>query len=150
MNALQDTYAPDNICFGCGPANPDGLQIKSFADGDEMVCDFLPAEHHQAFPGFVNGGIIGALFDCHMNWTAAYRLMGDDDQLPFTVTASFSVKLRRPTPAGETLHLRARVTDVDGKRVNVAGTLEAAGETCAEATGVFVAVDAEHPAYHRW
>ncbi len=56
--ALQDTYSPDNICFGCGPANPGGLQIKSYPEGDELVAEFTPQEHHQAFPGVINGGII--------------------------------------------------------------------------------------------
>lgn len=146
--ALQDAYAPGNICFGCGPANPRGLQIKSFPDGDEVVCDYQPEDHHQAFPGFVNGGIIGALFDCHMNWTAAYHLM--TDHLPFTVTAEYAVKLRKPTPSGMRLHLRAHVTESTGNKAAVAATLEADGEVCAEATGLFVAVGEDHPAHQRW
>jgi acyl-coenzyme A thioesterase PaaI-like protein len=148
MTALQDT-APSNICFGCGPANPEGLQIKSRVAGDEVVCDFTPREHHQAFPGFINGGIIGAVFDCHMNWTAANHLM-TSGQLPFTVTAEYSVRLRRPTPAGRTLHFRARVVDATDTRATVEATLEVDGVVCAEADGVFVAVSEDHPAYQRW
>ena len=150
MKALQDEYGPATICFGCGPANPRGLQIKSFVEGDEVVADFLPQEHHQAFPGIINGGIIGALFDCHMNWTAAYYLKGDADELPVTVTAEYMVRLRRPTPAGVPLHLAARVTEASGNRATVEATLHADGKVCAEASGVFVAVEEGHPAYHRW
>ena len=86
--ALQDRYAPHNACFGCGPANAQGLRLKSFAEGDRVVATFVPQEHHQAFPGVVNGGIIGALLDCHSNWTAAYTLMqqGGLESPPCTVT----------------------------------------------------------------
>jgi acyl-coenzyme A thioesterase PaaI-like protein len=147
--ALQDRYAPDNICFGCGPANERGLQIKSFVEGDEVVCDFTPQEHHQAFPRFINGGIISAVFDCHMNWTAANQLM-TSGTLPPTVTAEYSVRFRRPTPAGRLLHFRARVVDATDTRATVEATLEVDGEVCAEADGIFVAVSADHPAYRRW
>jgi acyl-coenzyme A thioesterase PaaI-like protein len=150
MEALQDQYGPDTICFGCGPANPRGLRIKSFVDGDEVVADFVPEDHHQAFPGIINGGIIGALFDCHMNWTAAFHLKADAPDLPVTVTAEYTVRLRRPTPAGVPLNLVARVTETSGKRATVEATLLANGDVCASASGIFVAVEEGHPAYHRW
>jgi hypothetical protein len=70
MKSLQETYAPANECFGCGPANPKGLQIRSFEQGDEVVAEWTPQKHHEAFPGVLNGGIIGALLDCHCNWAA--------------------------------------------------------------------------------
>ena len=73
--SLQDRYAPSTRCFGCGPANPDGLRIKSFVRGDEVVCEWAPAKRHEAFDGALNGGIVGTLFDCHCNWTAAHHLM---------------------------------------------------------------------------
>lgn len=69
--SLQDRYAPENRCFGCGPANDKGLRIKSFVRGDDVVASFQPAPHHLAFEGMLNGGIAGALLDCHSNWTAA-------------------------------------------------------------------------------
>ena len=62
--SLQETYSPAGICFGCGPANDKGLQINSFVDGDEVVATWTPEPQHQAFPGMLNGGIIGALLDC--------------------------------------------------------------------------------------
>src|SRR5437870_4008039 len=73
--SLQERYAPESICFGCGPANADGLHVRSWREADEAVADWMPAPQHQAFPGILNGGIIGTLMDCHSNWTAAEHLM---------------------------------------------------------------------------
>jgi len=150
--SLQDRYAPDTTCFGCGPANTQGLRIKSCVDGDEVVLDWTPEPHHEAFPGFVNGGIIGVLFDCHCNWTAAHHLMvrAGDAAPPFTVTADYAVKLRRPTPSGATLRLRARVVESTDTRAVVEATLEADGLERASCRGTFVAVRPGHPAYARW
>jgi len=75
MESLQDRYAPQGVCFGCGPANDKGLRIKSRVEGDEVVAEFRAEPHHVAFPGIINGGILGALLDCHSNWTAAHHLM---------------------------------------------------------------------------
>src|SRR5438552_4887407 len=98
--SLQETYSPAGICFGCGPANEKGLRINSFPVGNEVVAEWHAEPHHQAFPGMLNGGIIGALLDCHSNWTAAYFMMKRDgkSEAPCTVTAEFHVKLLRPTP----------------------------------------------------
>ena len=148
--SLQDTYGPETICFGCGPANDKGLQIKSFPQGDEVIADFTPLEQHQAFPGVLNGGIIGTLLDCHMNWTAANALRRDPARMGVTVTAEFPVKLKRPAPFGETVHLRAHVDELDGARAWIDATLEVGGKVCATGRGLFVAVEEGHPAYHRW
>jgi acyl-coenzyme A thioesterase PaaI-like protein len=150
--SLQDRYAPNNRCFGCGPANEQGLRIKSHPAGDEVVADFEPQPHHQAFAGVLNGGIVGALLDCHSNWTAAWALMNERglDAPPCTVTAEFHVKLRAPTPLDLPVHLRAKATQIDGDKVVVEASLEAAGKTTATCRGVFVAVREGHPAYHRW
>lgn len=149
--ALQDRYAPQSRCFGCGPANDQGLRIKSRVEGDEVVCDFTPGPHHEAFPGMLNGGIIGALLDCHSNWAAAHHVMGARgvDAPPCTVTADFHVKLKRPTPLGP-VRLRARVVEMHEDRVAVEATLEAGGKITATCRGTFVAVKEGHPAYHRW
>ena len=152
MQSLQDRFAPENRCFGCGPANPLGLQIKSFVEGDEVVCRWRPQPHHLAYPGAVNGGICGALMDCHSNWAAAWHLMraSGSPTPPCTVTAEFHVKLRRPTPLDATLELRARVAEAAGDRVTVETTLSADGALTATCRGVFVAVREGHPAFHRW
>ena len=150
--SLQKTYAPNNACFGCGPANEKGLRLESFPDGDECVCTWTPEKHHEAFDGMLNGGICGALLDCHSNWTAAWHLMraNGDEVLPCTVTAEFHVKLRRPTPTDGPLHLRARVVESSGRKAVIEATLEANGEVTSTCRGVFVAVEEGHPAYHRW
>ncbi|MGE5347293.1 MAG: PaaI family thioesterase, partial [Acidithiobacillales bacterium] len=95
MKSLQDRLAPENRCFGCGPANEKGLRLKSFESGDELVAEWTPEPHHLAFEGVVNGGICGTLLDCHSNWAAAVHLMkkAGSDRLPFTVTAEFHVRL---------------------------------------------------------
>ena len=77
MESLQRRFAPKSICFGCGPANDLGLKLESFVEGDELIARWAPKAHHQAFPGVLNGGICGALLDCHSNWAAAYQLMQD-------------------------------------------------------------------------
>ena len=150
--SLQDRYAPETTCFGCGPANAKGLRIKSRVDGDAVVLDWTPEPHHEAFPGFVNGGIIGVLFDCHCNWAAALHLMrqAESDTPPFTVTADYAVALRKPTPSTSPLHLRARVVEATASRAVVEATLEADGVVCATCRGTFVSVKPGHPAYHRW
>jgi acyl-coenzyme A thioesterase PaaI-like protein len=143
--SLQDRYAPETRCFGCGPANPLGLRIKSRVEADLVVLEWTPQPHHEAFPGFVSGGIIG-------NWTAAYHLMRQAGETtpPFTVTADYAVTLRRPTPSGGPLRLTARVVESTVDRAVVESTLEAAGQARASCRGTFVAVKPGHPGYQRW
>ena len=150
--SLQERYAPSSICFGCGPANEKGLRIRSMPEDGVVVADWRPEAHHEAFPGMLSGGISGTLLDCHSNWTAAWHLMraSGADAPPCTVTAEYAVKLRRPIPSGETMHLRAHVVEAADDRVVVEATLEAGGKVCASSRGTFVAVKPGHPAYHRW
>ena len=150
--SLQERYAPANRCFGCGPANDKGLRIRSIVEGDTLVCEWQPHPEHEAWDGVLNGGIIGALFDCHSNWTATYHLMqaSGADTPPPTVTAEFAVKLQRPTPSSGPVRLVARVVESTADRATVEATLEAGGRVCATCRGVFVAVPPGHPAYHRW
>jgi len=150
--SLQETYAPRNACFGCGPANEKGLRLRSIPRGEEVICRWTAEPHHEAFPGMLNGGIIGTLLDCHSNWTAAWHLMrkAGDDHPPCTVTASFAVKLLRPTPSDQPVELVARVVDSSDRRADIHAELRSGGEVCASCEGVFVAVREGHPAYHRW
>lgn len=150
--SLQDAYSPDGICFGCGPANEKGLKIKSYVDGDEYTAEFNPEPHHQAFPGVLNGGIIGALLDCHSNWAAAHHLMksAGAETPPCTVTADFHVKLLRPTPVEGPITLKARIVGSSEDRATVDAELVAGGKVCDTCRGTFVAVKEGHPAYHRW
>lgn len=150
--SLQDRYAPANRCFGCGPANEKGLRIKSFPEGDEVVAQFRPEPHHEAYPGAVNGGILGALLDCHSNWAATWALMKSRNLVaaPCTVTADFHVVLKRPTPSNAVLELRAKAVELSGDRAVVEASIEANGKITATCRGTFVAVKEGHPAYHRW
>jgi acyl-coenzyme A thioesterase PaaI-like protein len=150
--SLQDTYAPQNRCFGCGPANDKGLRIKSFVEGDEYVCEWRPEPHHVAFDGILNGGICGALLDCHSNWAAIHHLMkrAGAEKPPSTVTSEFHVRLKRVTPINEPLHLRARVVESTEDSAVVEAEISAQGKITATCRGVFVAVKEGHPAYHRW
>ena len=149
---IQETYAPHNACFGCGPSNDKGLRIRTFERDGEYVATWRPEPHHEAFPGVLNGGIIGSLLDCHSNWAAAHHLMQRDgsDTPPCTVTADYAIKLLRPTPTDLDVHLTAKVIESVGDKVIVEATLEAGGKTCATCRGTFVAVKPGHPAYHRW
>jgi len=152
--SVQETYAAKSICFGCGPANAQGLRLRSFETParDALECTFVPSAHHHAFPGVLNGGICGALLDCHSNWAAAMHLMraSGADAPPCTVTADFHVQLKRPTPMDGPVTLRAWVVSATEDRAVVEATLTAAGKITATCSGTFVAVGEGHPAYHRW
>jgi acyl-coenzyme A thioesterase PaaI-like protein len=157
--SLQEKYAPNNVCWGCGPANPDGLHIRSFPKNSdesqasgEVVAEWRPEKKYEAFAGVLNGGVIGTLLDCHCNWTAAYHLMkrAKAHRPPCTVTAEYAIKMMRPTPTKDSVFLSARIVDLTDDRAVVEGTLSADGKTCATCRGIFVAVKEGHPAYHRW
>src|ERR1700678_3398415 len=119
--SLQEKYALKSICFGCGPANDRGLRIRSFAKGEEVVAHWTPQKYHEAFPGILNGGIVGALLDCHSNWTGAWHLMKKNgmDQPPCTVTADYKIVLKRPTPTNGETELIAKIVDSTADRATV-------------------------------
>lgn len=138
QKAFQDFY-PDELshCYGCGRLNKNGLQIKSFWDDEETVAIFRPSAYHIGIPGYVYGGLIASIIDCHCIGTAsaaAYksenRNMDTDPPLRF-VTASLHVDYLRPTPLGVSLEVRARVQEIKNRKVVVAATLLAEGEICA-------------------
>jgi acyl-coenzyme A thioesterase PaaI-like protein len=145
QQAFQDYY-PDNlaVCYGCGRLNEHGLHIRSFWDGDESVCTFYPRPHHMAIPGYVYGGLIASLIDCHSTGTAmaaAYRAEGRTmDTLPPRrfLTASLHVDYLRPTPIEGPLELRSQVKEIKGRKVVVSTTLSVDGQVCAR--GEVVAV----------
>jgi acyl-coenzyme A thioesterase PaaI-like protein len=137
--AFQDFY-PDELsyCYGCGRLNEHGHQLKSYWDGEETVAVFEPRPEHIAIPGYVYGGLIASIIDCHGTGTAAaaaYRAakreMGTEPPFRF-VTASLHVDYRRPTPLGVPLELRGRIKEVGERKVIVAITLTAEGKLCAE------------------
>jgi acyl-coenzyme A thioesterase PaaI-like protein len=145
--AFQEQYADRySHCFGCGRLNDHGLHVKSRWEGDESVCVFEPAAYHIAFPGFVYGGIIASIIDCHSTGTAAAaaardegREIGAEPAIRF-VTVSLHVDYLRPTPAGTPLELRSRVRETRGRRVVVETFLSARGERCARGEVVAVKI----------
>ncbi len=147
MSMLQDLY-PDDFahCYGCGRLNTNGLHVKSEWIDGEAVARFTPAPYHMALPGFVYGGLIASLIDCHAMATAAAASMAaagatpGRDQTPRFVTASMRVDFVRPTPLGPELVLRARASEVGERKVLVAVSLGANGVECAR--GEVVAVRA--------
>jgi len=153
--AIQDQLGGDNYCFGCGPQNPDGLQIKSYWEGEETVCRFEARPAFAAGPRqLLNGGIIATLIDCHSVCTAmalAYRAegrpLGSDPPL-WCVTASMQIDYLRPTPIDGPVELRARLESTDGKRITVACSLLADGKACARGRVVAVRVPASWRTAH--
>ena len=146
-NAFQDFY-PDffSHCYGCGRLNQDGLQIKSYWDGNEAVCTYSPRPYHTAVPGYVYGGLIASLIDCHSTGTAAAaaaRAYGNpwDGDLPFRyLTASLHVDYIRPTPIGVPLIVRAQIIEIKGRKTIISSTLSANGEITARGEVVAVQV----------
>ena len=145
MKAFQDYY-PENVahCYGCGGLNDHGHRIKTYWEGEESVTRFNPESFHTAIPGFVYGGLLASLIDCHSTGTAAaamYRAAGRDmDTLPAFrfVTGSLHVNYMKPTPLGVTLEIRGKVKQIKGRKVVVESTVLANG--IATATGEVVAV----------
>jgi acyl-coenzyme A thioesterase PaaI-like protein len=149
QSAFQDYY-PDSFshCYGCGRLNEHGLHIQSYWDGDESVCTFQPKPYHIAIPGYVYGGLIASVIDCHAVGTAAaaaYRAqgreMGSQPALRY-LTASLHVDYLRPTPIDATLELRGQVKEIKGRKAVVTVTLSARGEVCARGEVVAVQVPA--------
>ena len=146
MRAFQDYY-PDELawCYGCGRRNEQGLHIKSYWDGEESVARFTPKPHHIALPGFVNGGVLASLIDCHGTGTAAaaaYRAEGREmDTLPMHrfVTASLRVDYLKPTPLGAELEVRGRVKELRGRKIVIEETISAGGQVTVR--GEVVAVE---------
>jgi len=132
--AIQDLY-PDDFahCHGCGRLNPHGLHLRSEWTGAAAVARFTPEPHHVAVPGFVYGGLIASLIDCHGVGTAAAAAMSaagkqpGRDPTPRFVTASLSVDFLKPTPAGAELVLTARPVEVGARKVVVYVSLSAEG-----------------------
>lgn len=145
--AFQDFY-PDHFshCYGCGRLNEQGLKIKSYWDGEESVCIHEPDPRYTAIPGFVYGGMIASLIDCHGTGTAAaatYRAEGremDTDPPLRFLTASLHVDYLLPTPIGVPLEIRGRVKEIKGRKVIVEATLSAGGKICARGQVVAVQV----------
>ena len=145
MQAFQDYY-PENVahCYGCGRLNEQGHQIKTVWEGDETVTRFQPRPEHTAIPGFVYGGLLASLIDCHCTGTAAAAMYKSEnralDSLPAFrfVTGSLLVSYLKPTPLGPQLEIRGRIKEIKGRKVVVEATVFADG--VATARGEVVAL----------
>lgn len=149
--SVQDRAWPDGNCFGCGPANPDGLQLKSYLAEDEerLVATFDPEPTHDAGMGILCGGIAGTLIDCHSLWTAAtlHRLsegISLDENLEdldvLWLTGEFSVRLKQPTPLDQPVHLSSRIKGDIGKKTTVHCELGTEDEITATGEAVIIQV----------
>ncbi|HET6459939.1 MAG TPA: PaaI family thioesterase [Syntrophales bacterium] len=146
--AFQDYY-PDEFahCFGCGRLNKEGLQIKSYWDGEESVCNFTPMPFYTGgFPGYVYGGLIASLMDCHAAATASAAKLREEgltlNGRPISrfVSASLRVDFLKPTPTGTVLNVRSSVKEVQGRKVIVSVTLSAEGEIRAKGEVLLVQI----------
>jgi acyl-coenzyme A thioesterase PaaI-like protein len=147
--AFQDRMQR-NHCWGCGASNPDGLQIKSYWDGDESVCTWQPKDYHSAGPpGVLNGGIIASIIDCHSICTAiadAHHAEGRDigtEPVIWYATGSLQVSYKRPSPITGPVSLRARITERTERKTVLSCSVVAGGEECAVGEVVAVRVPAE-------
>ena len=145
MSMLQDLYPDDfSHCYGCGRLNTNGLHVKSEWRDGEAMARFTPAPYHMALPGFVYGGLIASLADCHAMATAAGASLiaagarPGHDPTPRFVTASLRVDFLRPTPLGPELLLRATPSEVGERKILVDVSLSAEGVECARAHVVAV------------
>lgn len=143
--AIQDYY-PEELahCYGCGRLNENGYQIKTYWDGDTTVTHFTPKPYHIAVPGYVYGGLIASLLDCHGTGTAAAAAYKAENRTmdtfpPFRfVTASLKVDYLKPTPLGVQLEIRGKVKEIKGRKVVVEAELFAGGTICAKGTVIAV------------
>ena len=134
MSALQDHY-PDDFawCYGCGRLNAHGLHVKTYWDGDQTVARFTPRPEHMAMPGFVYGGLLASLIDCHAMGTASAAALRAEGKAigeapsPRFVTAALNVAYLKPTPLGPELELRGRILEVTPRKTVIAVTVAAEG-----------------------
>jgi acyl-coenzyme A thioesterase PaaI-like protein len=150
MESLQDVCLPGGTCFGCGPANPDGIRIKSHwsTDGRFVVAEVVPEPRFTSgYPGIMYGGAVASLIDCHSAWTAAafgYRAEGREpgsEPAVTVMTASLTVRYLAPTPLDETLSLQGWVEGDPGRTTRVRCEIRTASKVTAEGDSLFVRVD---------
>jgi len=140
--SIQERLYPDATCFGCGQANPDGLHLRSYRRDDVVVGTFLPWPQHDNGLGYLNGGIIATVLDCHSGATvldeADRRGWKADEGVPYPfVTAGLDLRYLRPAPLTEPCELRAVVMSADESVVMVDVQLLWDGKPRAEAATVW-------------
>lgn len=144
---FQENYSEDfSHCYGCGTLNEEGHRIKSYWEGDTSICKYTPKPYNTAVPGFVYGGLIASLIDCHSTGTGAAALYEEqvkenpDCSYPRCVTASLKVDYLKPTPIDCELVLKGKVIHRDSRKVIVSTELFAKEQICAKGEVVVVQV----------
>jgi len=145
MKGIQDYY-PDHFaqCYGCGRLNEHGHQIKTYWEGEETITKFVPKEYHTAIPGFVYGGMLASIIDCHGTGSAALAFAKQqgielcEHNAPRCVTASLQVKYLKPTPIEGEIEIRGKIASINEKKATVTSELYAGGQLCV--TGEVIAV----------
>ncbi|WP_457637359.1 PaaI family thioesterase [Oceanithermus sp.] len=143
--AIQDTY-PDDVahCYGCSRLNPHGYQLKTYPAGEQTESRFTPELYHTAVPGFVYGGLIASLIDCHSTGSAAiFKMQAEgkepgSEEAPRFVTARLEVDFLAPTPLGVELRLVGRAVEVKERKVVVETDLYAGQKVTARGRAVLV------------
>ena len=143
--AVQDFYPEDVAhCYGCGRLNEEGIQLKTRWEGEEVVSRYTPRPYHTAIPGYVYGGLIASLLDCHGTGGAAAAMLRregkemGEGEAPRFVTASLKVEFLKPTPLGPELEVRGRIVEITDRKVILEETLSADGVVTARGTVVAV------------
>ena len=136
--AIQDYYEERFAhCYGCGRLNNKGHQFKTYWDGDETVTRFTPEPHHTALPGFIYGGLVASMIDCHGTGSAALAYARENKielgefNAPRFVTGALNVSYKKPTPMGPSLEVRGKIREIKGRKVVIDAELSAKGDICA-------------------
>lgn len=140
---LQDRYIPEYRCFGCGPANTEGLQVKTVWVDGEVVGEWMPKAHHESIRGILSSGIIASLLDCSCSWACVMEVMQQDhsETPPAMLTKEFTVRLLKPAYLTQMCSIRSRVVSRTGRRVEASAELLQNGEVCATCSLVSVIID---------
>jgi acyl-coenzyme A thioesterase PaaI-like protein len=143
--AVQDYYPEDVAhCYGCGRLNPEGIQLKTVWEGEETVSRYTPRSYHTAIPGYVYGGLIASLLDCHGTGGAAAAMLRregreiGEGEAPRFVTASLQVDFLKPTPLGPELVVRGKIIEITDRKVVLEEALSAEGVVTARGRVVAV------------
>ena len=136
--AIQDYYEERfSHCFGCGRLNNEGHQFKTFWDGEETVTRYTPDPHHTSLPGFIYGGLVASMIDCHGTGSAALAYARENNidlegfNAPRFVTGALNVSYKKPTPMGTELKVIGKIREIKGRKVVIDAELSVNGDICA-------------------
>lgn len=145
-NEYFQDHMPGNVCFGCGRDNHFGLQISSYWEGEEAVCIWNSEEKYQGWKGILNGGVLATLIDCHTMGTAMAatykaenRRLGSEPEYRYA-TGTLTIKYLKPTSNLKAIELRAKVTEIKGRKVVMTCIAKSDGVVTAEADVIAIRV----------